>query len=159
MRWTSTLFNVFFFSFLMREANGRYIQNDFLKVNAAILYEQLLYQSWFKFLSRLFTKHCVKPAVCFIEVRKIYCHFCLLAYKMTLWLCFFSSWEAGFRLIYTTIYFLLSTHSKLEQRKHEQTSALIYIHEKLKNLNKIDSCEPNYALKCLVQEQSICLSL
>ena len=66
---------------------------------------------------------------------------------MTLSFCFYSSWEAGFLLIYTAIYFLLSKHSKLEQRKHEQTSALIYIREKLEIPNKTDSCQPNYALK------------
>ena len=77
---------------------------------------------------------------------------------MTLLLCFYSTWQARFRLIYTAIHLLLSKHLKLEQRKHEQTSALIYIHEKLEILNKTDSCQPNYALEFLVQEQSIYMS-
>ena len=62
---------------------------------------------------------------------------------MILLVCFYSSWQAIFRLIYTAIHFLLSKHSKLEKRKHEQTSALIYIHEKLEIPNKTDSCRPN----------------
>ena len=78
---------------------------------------------------------------------------------MTLLLCFYSTWQARFRLIYTAIHLLLSKHLKLEQRKHEQTSEFIHIQEKLEILNKTDSCEPNYALKGLAQEQSICMSL
>ena len=109
-------------------------------------------------------KHWVKPAVCLIEASRIYRYFCFLVDTINdtcgynKWH-FCSSWQSGFRLIYTAVHFLLCKHSKLEQRKHEQTSKFIYIQEKLEIVNKTDSCEPNYALKGLAQEQSICMSL
>ena len=75
------------------------------------------------------------------KVKKIF-----VSQKVETTLCFYSSWQAAFRFIYTANHFLLSTSSNLEERKHRQTNALIYIHEKLQIVNKTDSCAPSYAL-------------
>ena len=152
----------FFLQFLPKRVfwvNGRYIQNNFLQLNSASFSENNDCFSTAGFNSRL-PKHRVKvpAAVSFIEVSSIYCHIChfrvdtindtftLVLFKLT----------SGFPF---NLHCYSCTYCCPNTQKHEQTSAWIYIHEKLEILSQTDSYEPNYASKFSVQEESVCMSL